>query len=271
MKFFLASLAALGGAGVTSFSIKSRHNNLRPRPNTALSASGGKMSVRPVGIGSAAPRTVITNVDLESVHDTSDEWIRTRTGISERHVLVHDGTREVVRETEGGAETTAEATAEEVPETLRTLGIEAAKSALDMSGTDPSDIDLVVCATSSPDDIFGDAPSIAHAIGCDSKKCAAFDLTAACSGFLFGIVTASQFLNGGGGSARKALVLGADALTRWVDWEDRNSCILFGDGAGAMVLTGTEGGEEEDGEEGFGILGYAMHSNGGGYNDLKCM
>ena len=210
------------------------------------------MAVRAVGIGSAAPQTLITNVDLESVHDTSDEWIRTRTGIQERRVLVHDGTRSVIQD---GADA-------ETPENLRTLGIEAAKGALAMSGVDPKDIDLVICATSSPDDLFGDAPSIANAVGCGN--CPAFDLTAACSGFLFGIVTAGQFLSNG--SAQNALVLGADALTRWVDWEDRNSCILFGDGAGAMVLSNGDG----DGEDGFGVLGYAMHSNGGGYADLKC-
>ena len=141
---------------------------------------------------------------------------------------------------------------------------------------DPGDIDLVICATSSPDDLFGDAPSIAHAVGCDSSKVVAFDLTAACSGFLFGIVTASQFLsNGGVGGAKNALVIGADALTRWVDWEDRNSCILFGDGAGAMVLTsgdsGGEGESDSDGEDGIGVLGYAMHSNGAGHKELKCL
>lgn len=240
------------------------------------------MAARAIGIGSAAPQTLITNVDLESVHDTSDEWIRSRTGIRERRVLVHEGTRSVIEassgageEGEGGTVDDAANEEEEVPETLRTLGIEAARNALSMSGVDPADIDLVICATSSPDDLFGDAPSIAHAVGCDSSRCVAFDLTAACSGFLFGIVTAGQFLDNGG--ARNALVLGADALTRWVDWEDRNSCILFGDGAGAMVLSGKGVGGEEDGEEedeeedGFGILGYAMHSNGKGYNDLKCI
>jgi len=230
------------------------------------------MPVRPIGIGSAAPQTLITNLDLESVHDTSDEWIRSRTGIQERRVLVHEGTRSVVRAGEdgGGAEDA------EIPESLRTLGIEAASNALKMSGVDAGDIDLVICATSSPDDLFGDAPSIAHAVGCDSSKVVAFDLTAACSGFLFGIVTASQFLsNGGVGGAKNALVIGADALTRWVDWEDRNSCILFGDGAGAMVLSSEGNGDDssdgDDSDDGFGILGYAMHSNGGGYKDLKCM
>ncbi|KAL7531430.1 hypothetical protein ACHAWF_008930 [Thalassiosira exigua] len=231
--------------------------------STALAASGGKLPARPVGIGSAAPSTLITNFDLESVHDTSDEWIRTRTGIRERRVLVHEGTRGVVAAAEDGGRVDTE-----VPESLRTLGVEAAQRALEMSGVDPSEIDLVVCATSSPDDLFGDAPSIAHAVGCDAAKCAAFDLTAACSGFLFGLVTAGQFL--GNGETNKALVVGADALTRWVDWEDRNSCILFGDGAGAVVLTSDGGGGEDEGD-GCGILGYAMHSNGGGYNDLKCI
>ncbi len=135
------------------------------------------MPVRPVGIGSASPRTLVTNLDLESVHDTSDEWIRTRTGISERRVLVHGGNREVVvamkkravvvdpagegveavKEEEATATTTTTTT---VPENLRSLGIEAARNALEMSGIDAGDIDLVVCATSSPDDLFGDAPSI---------------------------------------------------------------------------------------------------------------
>jgi len=117
----------------------------------------------------------------------------------------------------------------------------------------------VIVASSSPDDMFGDAPSVASALGC--KNAFAFDLTAACSGFLFATVTASQFLNAGG--HKKALVLGCDALSRWVDWTDRNTCVLFGDGAGAMVLTATETAEEG------GILGYEMHSDGNGYCNLK--
>ena len=142
------------------------------------------MPVRPVGIGSASPRTLVTNLDLESVHDTSDEWIRTRTGISERRVLVHGGTREAVvameekrraavaglvdpaageagaGEEEEETTTATTTTTTVVPENLRSLGIEAARNALEMSGIDAGDIDLVVCATSSPDDLFGDAPSI---------------------------------------------------------------------------------------------------------------
>jgi len=264
MKFLLGSFALLSGTTTTAFSPVQSNTNVIRSPSQ-LAASGGKMSVRPIGIGSAAPSTLITNIDLESVHDTSDEWIQTRTGISERRVLVHDGTRSVIHASADGTKVDSE-----VNENLRTLGIEAAKDALAMSGISASDIDLVICATSSPDDLFGDAPSIAHAIGCDSSKCAAFDLTAACSGFLFGIITAAQFLNGQGNGAKNALVLGADALTRWVDWEDRNSCILFGDGAGAMVLKSSGDFAEPDSDEEYGILGYAMHSNGGGYMDLKC-
>ena len=108
--------------------------------------------------------------------------------------------------------------------------------------------------------MFGDAPSVASGVGA-SKKAFAFDLTAACSGFLFATVTASQFLNNGG--HKTALVVGADALTKWVDWSDRNTCVLFGDGAGAMVLTTTDTAEEG------GILGFEMHSDGNGYCNLQ--
>lgn len=203
--------------------------------STALAAKAGNMMCRPIGIGSATPDTVITNVDLESVVDTSDEWIQTRTGIAQRRVLLQG-------------------------ETLRSLQIKAAQAALDMAGVDAADIDVVICATSSPDDMFGDAPSVASALGCTTET-VAFDLTAACSGFLFGTVTASKFLSAGNTQTKKALVVGADALSRFVDWDDRNSCILFGDGAGAMVL---ESSEES------GVLGYAAHSNGEGYEELQC-
>jgi 3-oxoacyl-[acyl-carrier-protein] synthase III len=192
------------------------------------------MAVRPIGIGSAAPKTVVTNADLEGFVETSDEWIRTRTGIQERRVL-----------TKG--------------ETLRDLSIQAAKDALEMAGVKPEELGLVICASSSPDDLFGDAPSIANKLGCNSNTIA-YDLVAACSGFLFGVVTASKFLSAPGSQTNKALVIGADSLSRWIDWDDRNSCILFGDGAGAMVLEASDA---------PGILGYAAHSNGGGYCDLN--
>ena len=200
-------------------------------------ATSGELLCRPIGIGAAAPNTVITNVDLESVVETNDEWIKARTGISERRVLLED-------------------------ETIRSLGTEAAKQALEMAGVAAEDLDLVICATSSPDDMFGDATVIAANIGC-TKATVAFDLTAACSGFLFGTVTAGQFLSTPGTSMKNALVIGADALSRWVDWDDRNSCILFGDGAGAMVLT-------NQGDEKAGLLGFSAHSNGHGYGELNC-
>lgn len=204
----------------------------------------GTLPCRPIGIGHAAPKTIVTNTDLESVVETDDEWIRTRTGISQRRVL-----------TSG--------------ESLRELGAEASKQALDMAGISAEDIDIVICATSSPEDMFGDATAIAAQIGC-STHTMAFDLTAACSGFLFGSVTAGQFLSSPNTKLKNALVVGADALSRWVDWDDRNACILFGDGAGAMVVTNQNDADSDDDEILPGLLGFAAHSNGEGYVDLNC-
>jgi 3-oxoacyl-[acyl-carrier-protein] synthase-3 len=201
-------------------------------------ASSGAMNCRPIGVGHAAPDKIITNVDLESVVDTSDEWIQTRTGIAQRHVLTGD-------------------------ETLRSLGVKASKIALENAGLKPEDIDMIICATSSPDDMFGDATAIAAELGCTTDTMG-FDLTAACSGFLFATATAGQFLSGPGSNMKNILVIGADALSRWVDWDDRNVCILFGDGAGAMVLT-------NQGDDTSGILGFSSHSNGHGYPDLNCL
>lgn len=219
------------GAAAAAFVTSTTPSSSQRSVITALNAKSGAMSCRPIGIGSAAPKTIISNADLEQVVETSDEWIQSRTGIAQRHVLLET-------------------------ETIRGLAVSAATAALEMAGVDAADLDLVICATSSADDMFGDAPSIASELGC-TKDTLAFDLTAACSGFLFGTVTAGKFLTE---PNQKALVIGADALTRWVDWDDRNSCILFGDGAGAMVL---ESSQEP------GILGYAAHSNGKGYGDLN--
>ncbi|CAN0141042.1 unnamed protein product [Ascophyllum nodosum] len=188
---------------------------------------------RAVGIGSSTPATVLPNSDLEDLVDTSDEWIATRTGIRRRHILSPG-------------------------QGISDLAIDAAKKALSLAGIDGKDIDLVVMATSSPDDMFGDACLVARAVG--ATGAVAFDLTAACSGFLFGLVTASQFLNSG--TYKKSLVIGADALSRWVDWDDRNSCILFGDGAGAMVL------EAAEAEDSAGLLGFSLHSDGAGHESL---
>lgn len=143
---------------------------------------------------------------------------------------------------------------------------------MEMSGVDGEDIDLVINCCSSPDDLFGDATSISASLGCHNAV--AFDLTAACSGFLFGVVTATNFMSSPHTSARpvkNVLVIGSDALSRWVDWEDRNSCILFGDGSGAMVMSSDPKyiGDQQSSAD-TGILGYSMHSDGRGHNELKC-
>lgn len=143
------------------------------------------------------------------------------------------------------------------PAGLRSMAMDAAEKALLQAGmTDGRDIQLVIVASSSPDDLFGDAPSIAAAVG--ASTAVAFDVTAACSGFVFAVITASQYIQSG--AYKNALVIGADALSRHVDWADRGSCILFGDGAGAAVLSHTPGES--------GILGFAMHSDGRGYQHL---
>lgn len=187
-----------------------------------------------IGIGSCAPATRVTNAQLEAVVETSDEWISQRTGIRSRHLL-------------------------QPGETLSDLAKVAAANALAHAGVDASEVELVILATSSPDDMFGDAAGVAHSIG--ATNAVAFDLTAACSGFLFGMNTASQFLHTG--AYKTAIVIGADALSRWVDWGDRNTCVLFGDGAGAVVMRAAA-----DGEQG-GMLGFEMHSNGAGRCDLN--
>ena len=199
-------------------------------------ATNGKswLKCRPVGIGSAAGQSTMSNDAFQSLVDTSDKWISKRTGIRNRHMIKKGST-------------------------LRELGVDSAKQALASSGTDPLDIDLVIVATSTPDDLFGDAGAIAASIG--AINAAAFDITAACSGFVYGLVTASQFINSG--AYKKVLVVGADALTRFLDWEDRGTCILFGDGSGATVLEATES------EEDSGILGFALHSDGKRASNLK--
>jgi len=194
----------------------------------------GALRSRLVGIGSAAPPTVVSNAQLEKVVDTSDEWIAKRTGIRSRHLLAPG-------------------------EGLTGLASTAAARALEHASVDASEVELVILATSSPDDLFGDAAAVARAVG--ATNAVAFDLTAACSGFLFGVNTASQFLHNG--AYKTALVIGADALSRWVDWSDRNTCVLFGDGAGAVVLK--RAADDED----CGVLGYEMHSNGAGRPDLN--
>jgi len=165
------------------------------------------------GCGSYLPERVVTNAELAGMVDTSDEWIVQRTGIRERRIAA-DG------------------------ETTSSLGLAAAKAALDDAGLTPAEIDLIICATSTPDYTFpATATQIQSALGMTHG--AAFDLQAVCSGFVFAVATADKFLTSG--SHRRALVIGAETFSHIIDWQDRTTCVLFGDGAGAVVLEAGEG------------------------------
>jgi 3-oxoacyl-[acyl-carrier-protein] synthase-3 len=167
---------------------------------------------RIAGIGSYLPEKVVTNHDLEKTMDTSDEWIRERTGIKRRHIA-------------GDNETTS------------TMGVQAAKLAMEMAGVDAEDIGLIVLGTATPDKIFpSTACIIQRQLGV--KGSAAFDVHAACSGFLYGLDLANRYIQTGG--ARTALVIGSETLSRITNWEDRGTAVLFGDGAGAVVLQASE-------------------------------
>lgn len=159
------------------------------------------------GSGAATPTTSLANQGLAELVETSDEWITTRTGIGQRRLA---GTSESVS----------------------SLAAAAARDAIAMAGISPQELDLIVLATSTADDLFGSASQIQALLG--ARQAVAFDLTAACSGFIFGMVTAAQFIRTG--AYRNVLLIGADILSRWVDWSDRRTCILFGDGAGAVVM-----------------------------------
>ncbi|BDA51447.1 3-oxoacyl-[acyl-carrier-protein] synthase 3 [Coccomyxa sp. Obi] len=191
---------------------------------------------RLAGSGSSVPEAVLSNTDLEKLVDTNDDWIATRTGIRRRHVLAQG-------------------------ESLSQHAATAAQRALDMAGIAAADVDLIVLSTSSPDDLFGSACQVQALIG--AKKALAFDLTAACSGFVVGLVTGAQFIRTG--VYRNVLVIGADALSRYVDWRDRGTCILFGDGCGAVVLT------SQTHEQPCSLLGCSMASDGLGQKHLNAM
>ncbi|MEL6260236.1 MAG: beta-ketoacyl-ACP synthase III [Cyanobacteria bacterium J06626_6] len=178
-----------------------------------------------VGSGSAQLETVLTNDQLTDIVDTSDEWISTRTGIRQRHIA-------------------------NARESIRSLGAAAARSAIAQSDLEPTDIDLIILATSTPDDLFGSACQIQHEIG--ASRAVAFDITAACSGFVFALVTAAQYIRTG--AYRHVVVVGADILSRITDWRDRRTCVLFGDGAGAIVMQRSEGCDR--------LLSFEMHSDG---------
>ncbi|HWU60594.1 MAG TPA: beta-ketoacyl-ACP synthase III [Ensifer sp.] len=183
------------------------------------------------GFGASLPARVVTNSELEGQVETSDEWIVQRTGIRQRYIA-------------GEGETTA------------SLGTAAAKAALDRAGLTPADIDLIILATSTPNNTFpATAVEIQNNLGMSHG--AAFDMQAVCTGFVYAMATADAYIRGG--LARRAIVIGAETFSRLLDWEDRTTCVLFGDGAGAVVLEGVEGkGDTSD----RGILTAHLRSDG---------
>jgi 3-oxoacyl-[acyl-carrier-protein] synthase III len=188
------------------------------------------------GVGAYLPKRVMTNDDMARLVDTSDEWIRERTGIEERHIADHG-------------------------ELTSDLGIAAAHQALVRSGIDPVDIDLIICATATPDRTFP-ATAVRIQSGLGVTKGAAFDVQAVCSGFIYALAVADNFIKSG--QSRRALVVGAETFSRILDWEDRGTCVLFGDGAGAVVL---EAQTQVGGREDRGILATRLRSDGR-YEDL---
>lgn len=165
------------------------------------------------GFGASLPKRVVTNRDLESMVETSDEWIVQRTGIRQRYIA-------------GEGETTA------------SLGAAAATQALERAGLTAQDIDLIICATSTPDNTFpATAVNIQNRLGMNHGF--AFDVQAVCSGFVYAMATADLYIRGG--MAKRVLVIGAETFSRILDWNDRTTCVLFGDGAGALVLEGQQG------------------------------
>ncbi len=180
---------------------------------------------RIVGTGTCLPEKIVSNDDLAKIVDTSDEWIRSRSGIRQRHIA-------------GAGETTS------------TLALGAARKAMAVAGVKASEIDLLIVGTTTPDVIF---PSTACLVQAElgANGCAAFDVNAACSGFIYALSVADKFIKSG--SAKTAMVIGAETLSRMTDWSDRGTCVLFGDGAGAVVL-------KPDNEA--GILSTHLHADG---------
>ncbi|MEE9432746.1 MAG: beta-ketoacyl-ACP synthase III [Sphingorhabdus sp.] len=184
------------------------------------------------GTGSALPKNRVSNADIAKKVDTSDEWIVERTGIKFRHIASPE-------------------------ETTATLGADAAKAALKSAGMTPADIDLIIVATATPDQTFpASATKVQHLLGAYGGV--AFDVAAVCSGFLYAFSVADAMIRAG--SAKNALVIGSETFSRILDWEDRATCVLFGDGAGAVVLCA-----EEDSER--GVLATKLHADGR-YNEL---
>ena len=185
------------------------------------------------GIGSALPRRIMKNADFEGFVETSDEWIVQRTGIRQRYIADYD-------------------------ETTSSLAIEASRKALEAAGLEAKDIDLIVLATATPDQTFpATATTVQHALGCNGGI--AFDVAAVCSGFLYALASADSLLRTG--MAKRALVIGSETFSRILDWEDRTTCVLFGDGAGAMVLCAEDVAEDGSPSD-RGVLASRLHADG---------
>lgn len=183
------------------------------------------------GIGSALPRRIMKNTDFEGIVETSDEWIAQRTGIRQRHIAADD-------------------------ETTASLGEAAARAALEDAGLTPDDIDLIVLATSTPNNTFpATAVDIQNRLG--MRHGFAFDMQAVCSGFVYAVTTADLYIRGG--QAKRVLVIGSETFSRILDWNDRSTCVLFGDGAGAIVLEAQQG-EGNIGDR--GVLAASLRSDG---------
>ncbi len=183
-----------------------------------------------IGTGSALPRTVVTNAELAARVDTTDEWIVERTGIRQRYIAEPD-------------------------ETTATLATDAARAAIAAAGLEAKDVDLIVLATATPDQTFpATATIVQHNLGCHGGV--AFDVAAVCSGFLYALGVADSMLRTG--MARRALVIGSETFSRILDWEDRTTCVLFGDGAGAILLEA----RQEEGESPRGVIATRLHADG---------
>ncbi len=199
-----------------------------------------------LGCGSYLPERCVTNDELAKTVDTSDEWIRSRSGIGQRYIAA-----------EG--------------EYTSDLALNAAKRALEHAEIDATEIDLVICATTTPDNTFpSTAAKVQHRLGMTNG--AAFDVQAVCSGFVYGLAVADNFIKCG--QAKTALLIGAETFSRILDWNDRSTCVLFGDGAGAVVMRGrdqedsTSGGNGKGHNSGRGVLSTHIHSDGSNYDIL---
>ena len=194
-----------------------------------------KLKASITGVHGYVPDYILTNGELENLVDTTDEWIVTRTGIKERRILKGDMKGTSI------------------------LGVECVKELLNKTDTDPKEIDLIICATVTPDMLFPSTSNlIADRVG--ATNCYGFDISAACSGFIYALATGSQFIEAG--THKKVIVVGADKMSSIIDYEERKNCVLFGDGGGAVLL--------EPSEDETGIQDYLLKSDGSG-GDMLCL